>query len=101
MVRWTLAAVVVALLAVPALAQPVRCGTEIIGPGDNMERVAEFCGQPTRARNWVETIPAGDDYEGMFDTVQIPMAEWDYDSGPDLFPDKIIFRNGIVQEVRN
>jgi hypothetical protein len=89
------------LFVAPAKAQPIRCGTQLIEPGDSMERVLEFCGQPDQSRQWTVTIPAGDDDEGMMDAVQIPMAEWDYDDDPDAFVDKVIFKNGIVQEIRN
>jgi hypothetical protein len=99
--RRTTLALVLLTLATPAAAQPIRCGTQIIEPGDSMERVLEFCGQPDQARHWTETIPAGDDDEGMMDAARIPMAEWDYDDDPDAFVDKVIFRNGIVQEIRN
>lgn len=104
MTKWILmiaSVLLLGLLAAPVAAQPVRCGTQLINPGDNMERVLEFCGQPDQARQWTVTIPGGDDDEGTMDAVQIPMAEWDYDDDPDEFPDKIIFKNGIVQEIRN
>ncbi len=37
------------------------------------------------------------------DATRIPMAEWVYSNGgdPDLFPNKILFQNGIVQEIKN
>lgn len=85
----------------PSRAQPIRCGTQLINPGDSMERVLYFCGRPDAARQWTVTIPAGDDDEGWQDAEQIPMAEWDYSQDPDEFPSKIIFRNGQVEEIRN
>lgn len=101
MSKWIAALLV--LTAAPALAQPMRCGTRLINPGDSMEMVAEFCGAPDGRREWTEVIPAGDDDEGMMDAERIPMAEWVYDDDgdPDEFPNKIIFKNGIVQEIKN
>ena len=99
MTKWIIPALL--LLAAPALAQPMRCGGRLINPGDSMQVVLEFCGDPSIHREWTEVIPAGDDDEGMMDAVQIPMAEWDYDDDPDAFVDKVIFKNGIVQEIRN
>jgi len=95
------AVVVVSLLATAARGQPMMCGTGIIDPGATMEQVLEMCGQPDAARSWVETVPAGDDYEGYVTADQIPMAEWDYQNGPDQFLYKVMFQNGIVQEIRN
>jgi len=87
--------------AVVAGAQPMMCSTGIIDPGDTEQQVLALCGRPDAARQWVETVPAGDDYEGYVTADQIPMAEWDYQNGPDQFVYKVIFQNGIVQEIRN
>jgi hypothetical protein len=92
---------VVLLLATAAAAQPMMCGTGIIGPGDSQLRVLQLCGAPTASRQWVETIPAGDDYQGMLTAAQIPMAEWLYHDNPDQFASKVIFRNGVVAEIKN
>jgi hypothetical protein len=88
-------------MATAAWAQPMQCGTGIINPGDSMQRVLELCGQPTDARSWVQVIPAGDDDEGMMDAARIPMAEWLYadNDDPDVFPQKLLFKDGIVQEI--
>ena len=101
MSKWIVAAIL--SLAVPAFAQPMRCGTRLINPGDSMQAVLEFCGQPSANREWTEVIPAGDDDEGYMDATRIPMAEWVYGNAgdPDLFPNKILFQNGIVKEISN
>ena len=102
MSKWIVTAVfaLFLVLALRASAQPMRCGTQIIEPGNTMERVLYFCGRPQAARQWTVTIPAGDDDEGWIDAAQIPMAEWDYDADPDDFPSKVIFKDGVVQEIR-
>ena len=101
MSKWIAAAVL--LLAAPALGQPMRCAGRLIEPGVGMEAVLELCGQPDIHREWTEVVPAGDDDEGMMDAARIPMAEWVYDNDgdPDLFSNKVIFRNGMVTEVKN
>jgi hypothetical protein len=101
MLKWVAGLAVLCGLTSAALAQPMQCGTGIINPGDSMERVLELCGRPQDARSWVQVIPAGDDDEGMMDAARIPMAEWLYaDNGdPDLFPQKVLFKDGIVQEI--
>jgi hypothetical protein len=83
-----------------AFAQPMTCGNGIIGPGDSQLRVLELCGYPEASRRWVETVPAGDDYQGMLEAARIPMAEWVYQADPDQFASKVIFRNGVVAEIR-
>lgn len=101
MLKWVAGLAVICGLASAAWAQPMQCGTGIINPGDSMERVLELCGRPQDARSWVQVIPAGDDDEGMMDAARIPMAEWLYDDNgdPDLFPQKVLFKDGIVQEI--
>ncbi|MEO8604779.1 MAG: DUF2845 domain-containing protein [bacterium] len=100
MLKWIVGVAVVALAA-PALAQPMMCGTGIINPGDSMARVLELCGRPEAARHWVQVIPGGDDDEGWMDAARIPMAEWVYadNDDPDTFPQKLLFKNGIVQQI--
>jgi hypothetical protein len=91
------------LLAVPALAQPMRCSGRLVEAGVSMAAVAELCGAPDSRRDWTEVVPAGDDDEGIADAARIPMAEWVYDDDddPDQFANKVLFRNGMVAEVRN
>ena len=98
-----LTALLLLVAAAPALAQPMRCGTRLINPGDNMQTVLEFCGAPDNTREWTEVIPGGDDDEGMMDAVRIPMAEWLYDDDGDAdeFPNKVLFKDGIVQQIKN
>lgn len=102
MTKWLVPAAFL-LLAAPALAQPMRCSGRLIEPGSPMAAVLELCGQPDVHREWTEVVPAGDDDEGMMDAARIPMAEWVYnnDGDPDLFPSKVLFRDGVVQEIRN
>ncbi len=91
----------VLLLATAASAQTMMCGPRIIEPGDSEDFVLAFCGQPAAARQWIETVPAGDDYEGMMTAAQIPMEEWEYQNNPDQFVNKVIFRDGVVAEIKN
>lgn len=83
-----------------AAGQPMMCGTGIVNPGDSQLRVLELCGAPEASRSWVETIPAGDDYEGELTAAQIPMAEWLYQDSPDQFAYTVVFQNGVVSEIK-
>ncbi len=90
----------VALVSV-ARAQPMMCGNGIIEPGDSQLRVLELCGYPENSRSWMETVPAGDDWQGMEEAAQIPMAEWLYQNDPDQFAYKVVFQNGVVSVIKN
>jgi hypothetical protein len=85
------------LLAGAAFAQPMQCGTGIVNPGDSQERVLELCGQPGASKQWTQTIPDDDDGGGA----QINWAEWAYQNGPDQFVNKVVFRNGVVYEIKS
>lgn len=101
MQRWII--VLGLVFAAPAFAQPMRCAGRLIEPGSSMAAVLELCGPPDSKREWTEVVPAGDDDEGMADAARIPMAEWVYadDDDPDEFPNKVLFRDGMVTEVKN
>jgi hypothetical protein len=94
-------AVPMLMVATIAAAQPMMCGTGIVGPGDSQLRVLELCGAPEASRSWIETVPAGDDYQGEMEAAQIPMAEWLYQTDPDQFAYKVLFRNGVVWVIKN
>jgi Protein of unknown function (DUF2845) len=89
------------LLVATVLAQPMRCGTGIINPGDSEARVLELCGPPAAAKRWTQDIPAGDDAEGMMTGTQIKWAELAYQSGPDQFVNKVVIRDGRVYEIKS
>jgi len=96
-----LSAAAVLLFAAAAGAQPMMCGTGIIGPGDSQLRVLQLCGAPQAARQWVQTIYPGDDPQSFAEPLQVPMAEWVYQDNPDQFASKILFRNGVVAQIAN
>jgi hypothetical protein len=91
----------VVALASSAAAQPMMCGNGIIQQGDSQLRVLELCGYPENSRSWMETIPAGDDWQGMEQATQMPMAEWLYQNDPDQFAYRVVFQNGIVSVIKN
>ena len=91
----------VVLFAISASAQPMMCGTGIVNPGATQEMVLEMCGQPAAARQWVQNIPAGDDDEGYLTGIQINWAEWQYQNSPDQFVNTVVFRNGVVYEIKS
>ena len=77
----------------------MQCGTGIINPGDSQERVLELCGQPVRRE------AVGADHSRRRRRrgygAQIDWAEWGYQNGPDQFVYKVVFRNGVVYEIKS
>ena len=74
------------LLASGTSADSVRCGSKVISEGDPMERVRQYCGEPTETkRTWMTRKPrfeyGGQEipFEGSED---VPVDLWTYDFGP-------------------
>ena len=100
------AALIVGCFALsPALveADSFRCGSKIISEGDLIEKVLQYCGEPTqRERTWMRRQPrfeyAGQEipFEG---TEDVPVDLWTYDFGPNRLMRRVRFIAGKVDSV--
>ena len=63
----------------PLLATDMRCGTNLVGPGDTEYKVVSACGEPTFRRGNV----------------------WFYDRGSTFFVKEIHFMGGKVSRIKN
>ena len=91
------------LLAGGASADSVRCGSKVIGEGDPMERVRQYCGEPTETkRTWMTRKPrfeyGGQEipFEG---TEDVPVDLWTYDFGPHKLVRRIRFIASKVDSI--
>ena len=98
-------AVLVTLLLLPAVvsADAMRCGSKLISDGDPIEKVLEYCGQPTETqRTWIVRQPrfeyGGQEipFEGSED---VPVDLWTYDFGPNKLMRRIRFVAGKVESI--
>ncbi len=97
---WILAGL---LIASGASADSVRCGSKLITEGDPIEKVREYCGEPTETqRTWMTRQPrfeyGGQEipFEGSED---VPVDLWTYDFGPNKLVRRIRFIAGKVDSI--
>ena len=91
------------LLASGASADSVRCGSKVISEGDPMEKVRQYCGEPTETkRTWMTRKPrfeyGGQEipFEG---TEDVPVDLWTYDFGPHKLVRRIRFIASKVDSI--
>ena len=91
------------LLASGATADSVRCGSKVITEGDPIEKVRQYCGEPTETqRTWMTRQPrfeyGGQEipFEGSED---VPVDLWTYDFGPNKLVRRIRFVAGKVDSI--
>jgi hypothetical protein len=86
-----------------AAADSFRCGSKIISEGDTIEKVLQYCGEPTaRERTWMQRKPRFE-YGGQeipFDgTEDVPVDLWTFDFGPNRLMRRVRFIAGKVDSV--
>jgi hypothetical protein len=96
---------VLALMALPADAEALRCNGHFALEGDSRLSVLYKCGQPLLADTYCAPVY----YTGTLHQVPEPWAsiyvpcqyteEWLYDRGPGNFMATVRFRSGIVQSI--
>ena len=102
----TLLAVLGIALA-PAFGQaPFRCGDGLVSLGETREQVLEQCGEPTSTRRYNEFEGEGapiqlSDGEVVQNRLTAPMEEWVYNFGSTQFTKILIFRNGVLANIKS
>jgi hypothetical protein len=102
--RPSAALLAIVLLAASLPAHAFRCGTRIIGRGDHVTKLLEFCGEPAN----VQSRYAQRSLVGNFGRVYIPsyveevlIEDWTYNRGPYQLMRTVRIENGVVTEIRN
>jgi len=98
-------AAVVSLLLLPTLAaaDAMRCGSRLISDGDPIEKVREYCGEPSETqRTWIVRQPrfeyGGQDIPFPGEE-EVPVDLWTYDFGPNTLMRRIRFVAGKVDSI--
>ena len=98
-------AALLALLLLPAVgsADAMRCGSKLISDGDPIEKVLEYCGEPTQTqRSWIVRQPrfevGGQEYPFKGEE-EVPVDTWTYDFGPNKLMRRIRFVAGKVDSI--
>jgi len=98
-------AAVASLLFLPTLAaaDAMRCGSRLISDGDPIEKVREYCGEPSETqRTWIVRQPrfeyGGQDIPFPGEE-EVPVDLWTYDFGPNTLMRRIRFVAGKVDSI--
>jgi hypothetical protein len=93
--------VVLALLAA-APVEAMHCGSAVIGNGDTVDKLLEFCGQPESVKTYpivrTPVDPTGRVYRGFREELRV--EEWTYNFGPSQLMTRLRIENGYVTDVR-
>jgi hypothetical protein len=91
------------LISCAASADTLRCGNRLIGEGDSIDKVLQYCGEPTATkRTWITRQPrfeyGGQEipFEGSED---VPVDLWTYDFGSNKLMRRIRFVAGKVESI--
>ncbi len=109
---------VLLLLALPAHAGGMRCGTHLISKGDTQERVLQYCGEPVEKReqmslqagvyidqraglrvNGHDNVSVSRGYYLPYGRTEVLRENWVYNFGPNRLMRQVTFDNGIVEDV--
>ena len=96
----------IALHAMPASAESLRCNGYSASEGDSRLSVLYKCGQPTLRDNYCAQVYYSQTLYPVpepFATAYVPcqqVEEWLYERGPGQLPATVRFRGGVVQSIR-
>lgn len=89
------ATILLIFLAASSPAWALRCGTRLVGPGDQDFQVRSRCGEPIwiERSSELEILGAHGPYERQRET---PVEAWTYNFGPQSLMRRLVFRNGVM-----
>ena len=80
----------------------MHCGSAVIGNGDTVDKLLQFCGQPESVKSYpIVRTPVdsqGRVYRGFREELRV--EEWTYNFGPRQLMTKVRIENGWVTDVR-
>ena len=97
---YSVSVVLVLLAAAPA--EAMHCGSVVIGNGDTVDKLLQFCGEPESVKTYpivrTPVDPQGRVYHGFREELRV--EEWTYNFGPTQLMTKVRIEYGYVTDVR-
>jgi len=94
---------VTAFATFEAAADSMRCGSKLIGEGDSIDEVLQYCGQPaTRERTWIQRSPVVERGRYEFSIPgreDVPVDVWTYDFGANKLTRRVRMIAGKVERI--
>jgi len=91
--------------SLPASAEALRCGNNLVSPGDTKMTVIQKCGEPARKdylckrKRSYARLADGVETEPVVVTVCDQVEEWTYDAGPGTFLTVLRFEENELKSV--
>jgi Protein of unknown function (DUF2845) len=97
------AATLVLLVAAPARADSMRCGSRLVSDGDPIEKVLQHCGEPDYTqRYYIVRAPRfklGNREFAFPGEEEVPVDLWTYDFGPNQLMRRLRFVAGELKSI--
>ncbi len=91
------------LAATEAGADSMRCGSKLISDGDPVDKVLQYCGEPTsQTRTWIVRQPrfkVGSEEYPFPGEEEVPVDLWTYDLGPNKLMRRVRIVAGVVDTI--
>lgn len=98
------AILVVVVIGSPARAgDDLRCGSKLISPGDDMDKLLYYCGEPTqKTRTYIIRRPrfeVGSQEYSFPGEEEVPVDVWTYDFGPNKLMRRVRMVAGKIEAI--
>jgi hypothetical protein len=92
------------LIAAPAYADAMRCGSKLVRQGDTRSQVRELCGAPADVQTRTILRRPYYDFRGRLvyygdGLIEIPVEIWTYNFGPYKLMRRVKFVDGQIEEI--
>jgi hypothetical protein len=93
-------------IVLPALAtagDDLRCGSKLISPGDDMDKLLYYCGEPAqKTRTYIVRRPrfeVGSQEYSFPGEEEVPVDVWTYDFGPNKLMRRVRMVAGKIESI--
>jgi len=93
------AAVAVLVIASPAFAETLRCGSSLIQSGATMGEVEDKCGPPQSKETFTEPVMARRIDGTAYEVGTASRDVWRYKRSPGSFPAVLTFEKGVLKKL--
>jgi len=94
-----IAAIAALVLATPAWAETLRCGSALVKEGDTQGYVQEKCGEPQSKQTYTEPVMARHVDGTAYEVGTTSKDVWRYQRSNGSFPAVLTFEKGVLKKL--
>ena len=87
------------VIAAPAFADTLRCGSSLIKEGDTQGYVQEKCGEPESKQTYTEPVYARRENGSSYEVGTTSKDVWRYKRSNGSFPAVLTFEKGVLKKL--